>query len=96
MGATTFYQSAHGKTPEEAFKEAVEEAQYDYGHAGYTGTIAEKNSFCMIDLPEGKTAWQYAEELLDMNDDRITDKWGDAGCIEVEQGEYLFFGWASE
>ncbi len=34
-----------GRTPEQAFDAAKEYAYYWYGHAGYTGTIAEKPGF---------------------------------------------------
>jgi len=42
MGAADFTTIALGKTANEAFSAAIEDALYDYGHAGYTGTIAEK------------------------------------------------------
>ena len=43
---------------------------------------------------------QYANLLIDEGDERVDDKWGPAGCIElprVGDGEktFLFFGWAS-
>ncbi len=101
MGACNFYCSATGKTASEAFSYAVEKAQYDFGHAGYTGSIAEKDSFVSIPLPEGEDPLRYADQLLDAGDPRIDDKWGPAGCIktgEKRDGEdvFLFFGWASE
>ena len=96
MGADTFFNHAKGKTANEAFKNAVQDAAHEYGHGGYTGTIAEKQSFVMIELPnDTKDAIAYANELIDNNDQRIDDKWGPAGCIKVKDGEYLFFGWAS-
>lgn len=95
MGAEVFFTSATGKTAKEAFNSAVEQAQYDYGHAGYTGSIAEKTSFVIIPLPEGKNAGEYVDYLIDNCDPRIDDKWGPAGCIKTGENEYLFFGWAS-
>ena len=95
MGAEVFFTSANGKTAKEAFNSAVEQAQYDYGHAGYTGSIAEKISFVVIPLPEGKNAGEYADYLIDNCDKRVDDKWGPAGCIKTGENEYLFFGWAS-
>lgn len=95
MGACDFIVRSRGKTAKEAFNAAVDEAQYEYGHAGYTGTIAEKGSFIMISLPEDKSAIEYAEELIDRFDHRIDDKWGPAGCIKQEEGVFVFFGWAS-
>jgi hypothetical protein len=101
MGAQTFMSRAVGKTAREAFDAAVAEAQYDYGHRGYTGTIAEKDSFRMIDVPDGESPSEFACRLMDEDDERIRDKWGPAGCVEVERDdkterkEFLFFGWAS-
>ena len=100
MGARDFFHEAEGHTPKEAFIKARDEAAYDYGHAGYTGTIAEKGSFVMIKVPKGKDPQDYAQELVDKCDHRIDNKWGPAGCILLEEGEennrYLFFGYASD
>lgn len=95
MGAETFFTESSGKTAKEAFDAAVEQAAYDYGHSGYTGTIAEKDCFVMIKVPEGKDPREYANKLIDDGDDRVDDKWGAAGCIDLGKGKYLFFGWAS-
>jgi len=95
MGASTFQQIGYGVTSLEAFKQGKETAEYDYGHRGYTGSMAEKDSFVEIDLPEGMNPEEYAELLVSKSDERIDDKWGDAGCLKVKDGEYLFFGWAS-
>lgn len=97
MGATEFTTVATGKDMREAFDNAVKQAQYDYGHAGYTGTIAEKDGyFPVFTVPmEHDAAVAHAEKM--MNDDHpdITDKWGPAGCIPIVGGKFLFFGWAS-
>ena len=62
MAAQEFEHAAKGKTMAEAFNTAVEEAAYDYGHAGYTGTIAEKMGFVNFgELPPTLTV----SELLD-------------------------------
>lgn len=95
MGADTFMCSGTGATAKEAFDSAVEQAYYDHGHAGYTGTIAEKGSFTEITLPEGRDPEEYADELIDKADSRIDDKWGPAGCFKIGECEYFFFGWAS-
>jgi hypothetical protein len=95
MGAETFVNVANGDSAKQAFSEAVKEAQYDYGHAGYTGTIAEKDSFVMISCPDGIDPFKFAEQLINEGDERIDDKWGPAGCIDCKNGKYVFFGWAS-
>lgn len=96
MGAREFKTMASGTTATEAFRTAIEDALHKYGHAGYTGSIAEKNSFVMITKPADKDLHDFIEELYDKEDKRIMDKWGDAGCIKVEDGKFCFFGLASE
>ena len=95
MGADNFSVHASGKNANDAFRSAVQDAQYEYGHGGYSGTIAEKHSFKMIALPEGKEPYDYADELIDKEDSRIDDKWGPAGCFDLGEGKFMFFGWAS-
>lgn len=96
MGATTFFCVAKGKTSRQAFNDAVYDARYEHGHGGYTGTIAEKDDYVMIPLPQGADPFEYADKLIAEDDPRIDDKWGDAGCIYMGDDKYLFFGWASE
>ena len=97
MGATTFAVIAKGKTIREAFDSAVAEARYEYGHGGYTGTIAEKSGYTLR-----RPAMQQADALRFSHEDvDLNDKWGDAFCIPIQSdsGEvdrYLFYGWASE
>lgn len=100
MGAETFSQVARGKTADEAFRAATEEARYNYGHAGYTGTIAEKHDFIMLTvsperLEEIKKSNWYEFSYDDPLWKRVDDKWGPAGCIDLKDGSFLFFGWAS-
>jgi len=95
MGAQVFTTTAKGSDARNAFINAVRQAQYECGHAGYTGTIAEKHGFTVIPLKEGREPYGYAGELIDDCDPRVNDKWGPAGCFELEEGRYLFFGWAS-
>jgi len=101
LGAQTFSNSASGKTAQAAFNSAVSDAQYESGHGGYSGTIAEKSSFvmCSSEVFESKQlAYDFAEKLLDEGDRRIDDKWGPAGCVKFKDKDkavFLFFGWAS-
>lgn len=55
MGANEFTTTGTGPTVNQAFGAAVDRALYDYGHAGYTGTIAEKGSFIEFRVPAGIT-----------------------------------------
>lgn len=100
MGAETFSQVASGATAQEAFRAAVEQARYDYGHAGYTGTIAEKDSFIMLDVSDERLAEIQQQRWFDYSGDdplweKVDDKWGPAGCIDLKDGRFMFFGWAS-
>lgn len=95
-GATDFLTKAKGVDMKEAFRNAVEEARREHGNGGYTGSVAEKHTFVAIRMPEGKNPVDYAYELLNNGDSRIEDKWGPAGGIDLRNGEYLFFGFASE
>lgn len=94
MGGETFYTEAKGKTAKEAFSKAREEAQYEHGHGGYSGTIAEKSSFTMIPLA-GLDPYVESDRLINDADPRIDDKWGPAGCFDLGNGRFAFFGWAS-
>lgn len=85
MGANQFMVTSKGKTITEAFTAAVEDAKFEYGHRGYTGSIAEKDTFVEIKVPKGKKPYEYAKELLYKDDPRIEDKWGPAGAILLRQ-----------
>jgi hypothetical protein len=95
MGACDFGATSNGKTAKEAFVNAVEQAQWDHGHGGYTGTIAEKHEFVIITVPAGVDPIKFADELVNKDDPRIRDKWGPAGCVKISEGEFYFFGLAS-
>ena len=102
MGATNFYCKSKGATAQEAFAKAVKEYQWENGHAGYTGTIAEKTTFSMASSKSlsSQDAFELANSVLDL---KYNDKWGPAGCIQLlptsskpsQIKEFLFFGWAS-
>ena len=47
------------------------------------------------DTPRAK-ALAIARALMVLQDGRVEDKWGPAGCIPVEGQLYLFFGMASQ
>ena len=60
MGAEDFTAEGKGKTLEAAFRRAHDAATWEYGHGGYTGTIAEKGYAIEFPLPEGVSAWDFA------------------------------------
>lgn len=61
MGGCDFDVVARGPSAKEAFRLAVEQAQYESGHGGYTGTIAEKSGFIMLPPSEAQMAEFVAE-----------------------------------
>lgn len=81
MGATDFMVSAKGTSPKEVFQKLVKEAKHEFGHVGYSGTIAEKDSFKFLPLPPGKNPFDYARELIRTGHPSISDTWGPAGCF---------------
>jgi len=95
MGACDFASIGYGCNAKEAFRTCREEALHYYGHRGYTGSIAEKDSFVMINNFDKLPAEEYAMQLIDEGDRRISNKWGPAGCIRKSANKYLFFGIAS-
>jgi hypothetical protein len=105
MGAEWFTTPASGNDLQDAFVRAAQNAQWEYGHRGYTGTIAEKIDSGVVDVLNGEILGTRAE--AEMIADRfqrdeggpLDDKWGPAGAVAYkdDSGEvaYLFFGWAS-
>lgn len=63
MGACSFYDMGLGKTASEAFGTAVRQARYDYGHAGYTGTLAEKDDYMLVIRPNRVTALEVINTI---------------------------------
>ena len=87
MGIANFATTATGKTMKEAFNKAVEQAQHEHGHGGYTGTIAEKSS--VIDLTAKspaktrKTKIRWAWEMTNLETGPVYDKWGPCGAVKL-------------
>jgi hypothetical protein len=93
MGATNFDLTIKGKSMASAYREAVTEAEYEYGHNAYNGTISTTNGFTdktSTFKASGLTIDKFIEEHLDN-----TEKWGSAWGVEVKKGEFVFFGWAA-
>ena len=60
----------------------IEQAAYDYGHAGYTGSFAEADGVVLsLNILENLDA---AESWLDEH----AEKWGPAIIVKTEAGEY--------
>ncbi|MER0477053.1 hypothetical protein ABR737_01540 [Streptomyces sp. Edi2] len=85
MGAEYFSVYQDGTAVEHAFRDAVEDAEYEHGHGGYTGTIAEKRFYKVVaqtpmSLDEAE---EYASKLVVGEDALLADKCGPAGAIPV-------------
>jgi hypothetical protein len=104
MGGRTFEKirtvSYKGQTVDELFWSSVEQAQWDHGHAGYTGTIGEKDDYVMRN--EGKPVPKHFLNVFMGEDMGMNDKWGPAFCVPVcksmedqEIYAYAFYGIAS-
>jgi hypothetical protein len=89
MGGTTFQEYAAGTDLSEAFQRARDQAAHEHGHGGYTGSLAEKGDYVVIqrDAVSLDAAYRLAEKLINDDDERISDKWGPAGAIPVFTGE---------
>jgi hypothetical protein len=86
MRSYEFYTRATGKTAEAAFKIAREQAQRIHGHSGHTGTIADKDSFLGVMVPEGKDPIEYARDLISSDDPRFIERRGCGGLCPPQCG----------
>jgi hypothetical protein len=109
MGAQSFYNRVKSTNASVSFSEEVEQACYDYGNDGYTGTIAEKDSYTESSKPSQIGADEWIDLLEGFDDSNrgqehfrelrrdatiYHDKWGDALCIKTKTG-FIFCGYAS-
>src|SRR5262245_45172372 len=62
MGATTFQTISYGKSRAEAFQRAQEQARWEDGHGGYSGTIAEKPSASVYG--GGEVTYRQAQRII--------------------------------
>lgn len=101
MGALDFYTIATGTDVQTAFTAAREQARWEYGNSGFTGTIAEKHEVTLLDEPKRseQDAVGRAKELLDGDDPRVSGKYGPASALPITaadgSGAWLFFGVAA-
>lgn len=100
MGAHNFEHWQRGRTAQAAFDQACSDANYEYGHNPYNGTISTNDSFKMVPIAEGEDIYKWMQRIWD--DDSIS-KWGPCACTEDpddppdENGirGYVFAGWAA-
>jgi hypothetical protein len=98
MGATEFFTYAEGINVKAAFVAAKQEAEYESGNSGYTGTIAEKDDFKSASenvFPDKYAADDFAYQKINDDNHWCNDKYKPAAYIRFMNGnkiEYLFFG----
>jgi hypothetical protein len=79
------------KSAHDAFTFLKEEARYNYGHAGYTGTIAEKDTFDVFPVPEGVRLSEWKNLIMNAGlDGDIADSLSisEQNRLEVARGFY--------
>lgn len=89
MGTETFIHEQPGTDVAAAFAAAVDDACHEHGHEGYTGTLAEKDNYTLIQsepMPVDQ-AVQLADHLIEVRDPRIAAPRGPAGAIPITGGE---------
>lgn len=90
--STRFFVRAHGKTMPAAFKDAINEAH----KGGYGDALAAKGQFITVSVPPGKNPFEHAHDVLDDGNHMVCDPNEPAGCIDLGENDYLFFGTVDE
>lgn len=94
MGAMQFQVFISHTYVQTAFDTAVKQARYDYGHAGYTGTIAEKDGYTVVKSAPMRSneAGEYLHDMFERDDSRL-GKWEPACAVAVADDEGKHIGW---
>lgn len=103
MGACNFITFAEGTDHHKAYAAAVEEAQYEYGHDPYNGTISTcglaRRQPMVVQKRFTKKAIDRAYDIAEKDD--YGRKWEaraiDCGLVPHKKGVHMwaFYGWAS-
>lgn len=93
-GSESFMNLAYGDNAQECFDELVKEAEYQYGHDPYNGTISTQQGFSVLKLQfNSRTeAEAYAEANLDS-----VEKYYCKAVRFSDNGKngFVFYGWAA-
>ena len=103
MGACNFMTFAEGKNASLAFRVAVEEAEFEYGHDYYNGTISTCGLSCKVPVVMQK---RFTKKAIDRaynlaEKDGWGEKWEaraiDCGLVPHKKGVHMwaFYGWAA-
>lgn len=100
MGACNFITFGKGKTKEQAFKTLVQEAEWEYGHDPYNGTISttslSRNPVKVIRKRFTDKARKEAVKVAEADD--WGEKWESRviDCGATKGGHvWAFYGWAA-
>ena len=98
MGAQMFRTSGQGKTVQEAYRDARDEAAFENGHQeGYSGDIQTCSGYKEVQLKEGDTVDDVEESICD-NDSyngKRFEKWGNCAAVQTSSDEWTFIGWGA-
>ncbi len=96
MGAERDSETVEAQTVAEVevkFEEIREQRAYDFGHAGYTGSFAEKSEGVTILPVPNKLAFWTIDALEEQADD--LGKWGPAIAGKIDAEHYYIVGYCS-
>ena len=85
MGAVNIAQIEVAKTPREAYKDAVKNAEYEHGHDGYNCTISTTDDYYFFDKHPrwGTKKFDDWENKILAQDHGPVQKWEACGCVEI-------------
>jgi len=93
-GSESFINVVYGDDAEECFNELVREAQYEYGHDPYNGTISTQSGYSVLSVKFNSR--NEAECYADMNLDSVEKYHCEAvRFTENDKNGFVFFGWAA-
>lgn len=85
-------EATNRKELEKCFDEIIKNCEYDYGHRGYTGTFAEKDSVSVV---ESETASAWTEEEARKHCEDNNNKWGPASAYWLGGNRWYIGGLCS-
>lgn len=110
MGAQTFITFGYGKDLDSAYKNAVEDAYYEYGHDSYNGSISTTCGCCnCYGYVDSHTPWTKTKEKKALKSAyELLDNMEKRECKAIDLGKvsnrvthhngwhkFVFFGWGA-
>lgn len=93
MGASTDYrvfEAADWAAAEEKALQAIAAARYEYGHGGYSGTIAEAQGVKALRRPPMTEREAEALAFGGEADEGVAQKWGPGILLQLTEGRWFF------